>query len=110
MPIIAADRWTNGRHGTNLSIHTQKPAFNKHVKPDSLSPQAYGVHINGYVGDAAAAGGHRLWVARRSATKPTWPGMLDHIVAGGQVRSTGDTSIMSSTLRGAQEGSVVRAS
>eukprot|EP00201_Polytomella_parva_P001118 CAMPEP_0175077950 /NCGR_PEP_ID=MMETSP0052_2-20121109/23758_1 /TAXON_ID=51329 ORGANISM="Polytomella parva, Strain SAG 63-3" /NCGR_SAMPLE_ID=MMETSP0052_2 /ASSEMBLY_ACC=CAM_ASM_000194 /LENGTH=344 /DNA_ID=CAMNT_0016347639 /DNA_START=281 /DNA_END=1315 /DNA_ORIENTATION=- len=25
-----------------------------------------------------------MWVARRSKTKPTWPGMLDHIVAGGQ--------------------------
>lgn len=44
--------------------------------------QAYGVHINGYV---VGAQGQRLWLARRSASKPTWPGMLDHIVAGGQV-------------------------
>ena len=41
------------------------------------------MHINGYV---SGAEGQRLWLARRSATKPTWPGMLDHIVAGGQVR------------------------
>ena len=45
------------------------------------------MHINGYVGDATA-GGQQLWVARRAANKPTWPGLLDHIVAGGQVRAS----------------------
>jgi len=44
--------------------------------------QAYGVHINGYVRDET--GEIRLWVARRSHTKSKYPGMLDHIVAGGQ--------------------------
>ena len=37
----------------------------------------------GYVVDAD--GTKRLWVARRSRDKQTWPGKLDHIVAGGQV-------------------------
>ncbi|GBF91814.1 nudix hydrolase chloroplastic-like [Raphidocelis subcapitata] len=32
----------------------------------------------------APDGTKRLWVARRSRTKQTWPGKLDHIVAGGQ--------------------------
>jgi len=41
------------------------------------------VHINGFVETDA---GLELWVARRSKDKPTWPGKLDHIVAGGQVR------------------------
>lgn len=27
-----------------------------------------------------------LWVGKRSASKSTWPGKLDHLVAGGQVR------------------------
>lgn len=38
--------------------------------------------MNGYVehGD----GRKEMWVARRSKSKPTWPGKLDHIVAGGQ--------------------------
>lgn len=27
-----------------------------------------------------------LWVGKRSLTKSTWPGKLDHLVAGGQVR------------------------
>lgn len=47
--------------------------------------RAYGVHINGYV--VQADGSKALWVARRSASKQTWPGKLDHIVAGGQVRA-----------------------
>ncbi|GLI61827.1 hypothetical protein VaNZ11_004268 [Volvox africanus] len=48
-----------------------------------LGIKAYGVHINGFVRDPAT-GALRLWVARRSQTKPNWPGKLDHIVAGGQ--------------------------
>lgn len=49
--------------------------------------RAYGVHVNGYV--VQADGRKALWVAKRSASKQTWPGKLDHIVAGGQVRVSG---------------------
>eukprot|EP01031_Cornospumella_fuschlensis_P026421 gene26421-31926_t len=45
--------------------------------------KAYGVHVNGYVRDERHEISH-LWVGTRSPTKQTWPGMLDHIVAGGQ--------------------------
>ena len=40
----------------------------------------YGVHINGLVN---IDGETRMWIARRSKTKSKYPGMLDHIVAGG---------------------------
>jgi len=43
--------------------------------------RAYGVHMNGFV---AGPGGLALWVARRASDKPTYPGMLDNMVAGGQ--------------------------
>lgn len=43
--------------------------------------KGYGVHVNGYVVDG---GGVRMWVGRRSLTKPTGPGKLDQMVAGGQ--------------------------
>ena len=43
--------------------------------------QAYGVHVNGVVRDG---GSWRMWVARRAWTKPTFPGELDQMVAGGQ--------------------------
>ncbi|XP_020233241.1 nudix hydrolase 20, chloroplastic [Cajanus cajan] len=42
--------------------------------------KAYGVHMNGYV---EVDGEKHLWVGKRSDTKQTYPGMLDHLVAGG---------------------------
>lgn len=44
--------------------------------------QAYGVHMNGYVEKESQK---FLWIAKRSDTKQTFPGMLDHLVAGGLV-------------------------
>lgn len=41
----------------------------------------YGVHINGYL--RLSTGEYMLWVPRRAADKPTYPGMLDNTVAGG---------------------------
>lgn len=56
-----------------------------------LGLRAYGVHVNGFV--AGGDGRERLWVARRSWNKPTWPGMLDHIVAGGQPYGISPTEV-----------------
>ncbi|CAK9152737.1 unnamed protein product [Ilex paraguariensis] len=42
--------------------------------------KAYGVHMNGYV---ERDGQKYLWIGKRSELKPTYPGMLDHLVAGG---------------------------
>jgi Domain of unknown function (DUF4743) len=49
----------------------------------------YGVHIVGIVKESPSHGNvHgnslRMWMARRSTNKSKWPGMLDHIAAGGQ--------------------------
>jgi isopentenyldiphosphate isomerase len=43
--------------------------------------RAYGLHVNGFVRDD---GGLKMWIGRRSPDKPTYPGMLDNMVAGGQ--------------------------
>ncbi|KAJ1548705.1 hypothetical protein HK405_000389 [Cladochytrium tenue] len=42
----------------------------------------YGCHVNGYVVDAAS-GRLSMWIAKRSPTKQTYPGMLDNLAAGG---------------------------
>ncbi|WCJ29743.1 hypothetical protein M5689_011358 [Euphorbia peplus] len=42
--------------------------------------KAYGVHMNGFV---ERDGEKYLWIGKRSAAKPTYPGMLDHLAAGG---------------------------
>lgn len=47
-----------------------------------LGALQYGVHINGIVQEGN--GIEKMWIARRSKTKSKYPGMLDHIVAGGQ--------------------------
>ncbi|KAG0222738.1 hypothetical protein BGW41_005863 [Actinomortierella wolfii] len=44
---------------------------------------AYGVHINGYVKKGPRPQDVDMWIARRSLTKQTYPGMLDNMVAGG---------------------------
>lgn len=46
-----------------------------------LGAVACGVHLNGYV---RTASGLRLWIARRSSDRRTYPGHLDNLVAGGQ--------------------------
>ncbi len=48
--------------------------------------RAWGVHLNGYV---RRAGELHLWVATRARGKPTYPGMLDNMVAGGQPHGIG---------------------
>ena len=44
----------------------------------------YGVHVNGWVRQPDADRPTHLWIGTRAKTKSTWPGMLDHIVAGAQ--------------------------
>ena len=44
--------------------------------------RAYGVHINGFVRNGD--GSIRMWIARRAATKQTYPDLLDNMIAGGQ--------------------------
>lgn len=43
--------------------------------------RAHGVHLNGYL---RRRDGLHLWIARRSASRATFPGLLDNMVAGGQ--------------------------
>jgi len=43
--------------------------------------RSWGVHLNGYV---RKEDGIHMWIAHRSQSKPTYPGQLDNMVAGGQ--------------------------
>lgn len=49
--------------------------------------RTYGVHVSGYVrhsnGGGSGGGDMYMWIARRSKTKPTYPGQLDNTVGGG---------------------------
>jgi 8-oxo-dGTP pyrophosphatase MutT (NUDIX family) len=46
-----------------------------------LGVRTFGVHMNGFV---RSEDGLHMWIPRRSRTKPTYPGRLDNMVAGGQ--------------------------
>tara|TARA_R110002049_G_scaffold52872_28_gene148450 strand:- start:58854 stop:59717 length:864 start_codon:yes stop_codon:yes gene_type:complete len=48
--------------------------------------RSWGVHMNGYV---RKSDGLHMWIAKRSQDKPTYPGMLDNMVAGGQPAGLG---------------------
>ena len=51
-----------------------------------LGVRGYGVHMNGYVRERD---GVKMWIAKRSLSKPTGPGKLDQVVAGGQPADIG---------------------
>eukprot|EP00834_Sanchytrium_tribonematis_P004391 NODE_213_length_12556_cov_0.937063.p6 type:complete len:289 gc:universal NODE_213_length_12556_cov_0.937063:12183-11317(-) len=42
--------------------------------------RTYGVHINGYMVEDGCI---KMWVAKRSKNKQTWPGFMDQVAAGG---------------------------
>ena len=59
--------------------------------------QAYGVHVNGFVRSPSrpenasedSPSGLYMWIGRRSKTKQTFPGKLDHVAAGHSLTSIG---------------------
>ena len=62
--------WRNERYRIADLFDIERAA----ARPFGLTTRA--VHLNGIVGQ-------RMWLARRSATKPIDPGMLDNLVGGG---------------------------
>jgi hypothetical protein len=66
-----------------------------------LGVVAYGIHVNGYVREGRDI---RMWLARRSPTKPLDPGKLDQIVAGGQPATL---SLMDNLVKEADEEAAI---
>ncbi len=66
-----------------------------------LGVRSWGVHVNGFV---RKSDGIHMWVARRARDKPTYPGMLDNMVAGGQPIGVG---LMENVVKeGAEEADI----
>ncbi|XP_050784092.1 uncharacterized protein LOC127036860 [Gopherus flavomarginatus] len=56
-----------------------------------LGVRCYGAHLNGYT----RRGGHPcMWLGRRALTKPTYPGRLDNLAAGGIAAGLGVTETL----------------
>ena len=80
--------WRDELYPVLTSFYTTPTFLIERAAAPLLGCIEYGVHINGVVTDPAT-GVDRMWMARRSATKSKYPGMLDHIVAGGQPHGIG---------------------
>ena len=73
--------WRNEPYPVGIDFYAPPLVQIERAAIPLFGARAYGVHLNGYVGDGLDL---RLWVARRALNKQTAPGKLDHLVAGGQ--------------------------
>jgi len=71
------DGWRDELYPVSNGFYNDPVFLMERAAVSLLGVMEYGVHINGLCGD-------KMWIARRSATKSKFPGMLDHMVAGGQ--------------------------
>ena len=78
--------WRDELYPVNRSWNEPPALLIERAAVPWLGVRGYGVHMNGYV---RSAEGLHMWVARRALTKPTGPGKLDQMVAGGQPADMG---------------------
>lgn len=72
--------WVGEQYAVNTGFN-HEPFFTVERSAASLfGIKKYGVHVNAWVQKEQ---GVLLWVAKRAKDKPTFPGKLDHLVAGG---------------------------
>ncbi len=72
--------WRNERYAV-VTAFDAPPLFHiERAAARFFGTTTYAAHVNGYCGAGAAC---EMWLARRAATKPIDPGMLDNLVGGG---------------------------
>ncbi|MGF6923692.1 NUDIX hydrolase [Paraburkholderia sp. 40] len=83
--------WRNETYAIRNAFDAPPLAYIERAASRFFGTMTYAVHLNGVVEYAdggahfggAPRGAPQLWIARRSDTKATDPGMLDNVVAGG---------------------------
>ncbi|MBX3502129.1 MAG: DUF4743 domain-containing protein [Alphaproteobacteria bacterium] len=78
--------WRDERYPVTLDLKRPPLMDMERAAVANFGVRAYGVHLTGYV---RRADGLHIWVPRRAYDKPTYPGMLDNTVAGGQPTGLG---------------------
>ena len=81
--------WRNELFPVTATFYSEPVFAMERAAVSFLGVPEYGVHIVGVVQpalvhDTPDCNSLRMWMARRSVTKSKWPGMMDHIAAGGQ--------------------------
>ncbi|QQC62610.1 NUDIX hydrolase [Paraburkholderia ginsengisoli] len=73
--------WRNETYAIRNAFDAPPLAYIERAASRFFGTMTYAVHVNGVV--EYADGAPQLWIARRSDSKATDPGMLDNVVAGG---------------------------
>jgi 8-oxo-dGTP pyrophosphatase MutT (NUDIX family) len=73
--------WRDETYAIRNAFDAPPLAYIERAASRFFGTMTYAVHLNGVV--EYAEGAPQLWIARRSDTKATDPGMLDNVVAGG---------------------------
>jgi 8-oxo-dGTP pyrophosphatase MutT (NUDIX family) len=86
-PVIEALRaqgvitgWRNERYAVAAAFDAPPLFHIERAAARFLGTATYAAHVNGFCGSGAAG---EMWVARRAASKPIEPGLLDNMIAGG---------------------------
>jgi isopentenyldiphosphate isomerase len=74
--------WRGEEYPVSASFYEDPVFVMERAAVPLLGAIEYGVHVNGLV--KSTDKDVKMWIARRSQSKSKYPGMLDHIVAGGQ--------------------------
>lgn len=72
--------WRNERYAVVTDFDVPPLFYIERAAARFLGTITYAAHANGYCGSGVDC---EMWLARRSATKPIDPGMLDNLVGGG---------------------------
>lgn len=81
--------WRDETYAIRNAFEAPPLAYIERAASRFFGTMTYAVHLNGVVEYAGSSSGSssssapQLWIARRSETKATDPGMLDNVVAGG---------------------------
>ncbi|MBP0588909.1 DUF4743 domain-containing protein [Paraburkholderia sp. LEh10] len=77
--------WRDETYAIRNAFDAPPLAYIERAASRFFGTMTYAVHLNGVVeyAESASRGAPQLWIARRSETKATDPGMLDNVVAGG---------------------------
>lgn len=73
--------WRDELYPVTEAFHAPAAMQLERAATNHFGVRTFGVHMNGFV---RKSDGLHLWVPRRSSRKPTYPGLLDNMVAGGQ--------------------------
>ncbi|XP_060929919.1 thiamin pyrophosphokinase 2 isoform X1 [Limanda limanda] len=73
--------WRDERYSVMPTFSDPPLMWMERAATSLFGVKRYGVHINGYT--VSDSGEVSMWLARRSKTKQTFPGVLDNLAAGG---------------------------